>query len=291
MSATPETSASTGILPALCAASACSGMPRALHRPAIAATSVSTPVSLFACISETSAVSGRSASATCSGSIVPSGRGRSHVTSKPSRSSCLQASTPARCSTREVTTCRRAAPAARAAPRIARFTLSVAPEVKTIDSPGALTRAADLGPRERDARGRASSGRVGGGRVRLQTTDRRGTRTSRRRREHRVASSRHGRGRSSAPARIGSFRRRQPALDRGQPAAQDADLASVRPGARNEPPNARTELSRVTVVREARGSHHALEMRIEGTPLVGSRRQRRPRPRPERTRRASIRTS
>ena len=131
--------------------------------------------------------------------------------------------------------------------------------------------------RGRDARGRPPAGRMRGGRIRLQRriVEARGHHGGDARIERR------GRGmvevdRPPCPSLIP---RRQPALDRGQPAAQDADLAVVRPGAREEPAHARTELRRVAVVHEARGAHHALEVRIEGAPLVGGRRQRRHRPR------------
>ena len=93
-------------------------------------------------MTDTARVSSRSACSTCAGVTRPSVPGLSQVTSKPSRSSCRQASITALCSVREVTRWRPRGRPARADPSSARLSLSVAPEVNTIAPGGAPTRAA-----------------------------------------------------------------------------------------------------------------------------------------------------
>ena len=101
------------------------------------------PVSLFACITETSKVSGRNAAATDSGVTNPPGVTGKQVTSKPSRSKTCMGSSTALCSIPVVMTCRLpdSRPNSRS-PKIARLLLSVAPLVKITSSRLAATTAA-----------------------------------------------------------------------------------------------------------------------------------------------------
>jgi hypothetical protein len=91
------------------------------------------PISLFPSIRLTSAVSGRSAAATCAASTRPSAAGASSVSAQPSSASRRIGSSTAWCSAVQVMRCRPAA--ARAAPTTARLSDSVAPLVNTT-SPG-----------------------------------------------------------------------------------------------------------------------------------------------------------
>ena len=129
---------STGTLPSACAASVCSKTPRARQTAAMPAMSCTPPVSLFTSMSDTSTVSSRKAAATIAGVTRPSGPGRRTSTPKPSRSSCAQASSTARCSVLAVRTRplvgRLLATAARTAPSTARLSASVALAVNTSDS-------------------------------------------------------------------------------------------------------------------------------------------------------------
>jgi hypothetical protein len=132
---TPSCSTSSGSLPAACEASVCSNTPLARQVFAMAAMSQVTPISLFASISDTSSVSGRSAARTASGSTRPVTSGSTSVTAKASFSSCLQVSSTDLCSVRELTMWPRSWLARRAAcatPSSARLLASVAPEVKMI---------------------------------------------------------------------------------------------------------------------------------------------------------------
>ena len=197
MSAMPEDSTSIGILPALCAASECSGMPRALHSPAIAATSVSTPVSLFACISDTRAVSGRKASSTCDffdGPVRPR--------PQPGHVEALALELAAGVKARPMLDARGHDVAPRGSRR-ARCTQD--PEVhalgRTRSQDDRLGRGIDEARPLRPARMRCARptafpphARTPGSPAR---SDRRGTRPSRRRRVHRAARSRRGRDRSA----------------------------------------------------------------------------------------------
>ncbi len=63
------------------------------------------PSSLLACITEISAVSGRSAARTSSGFTTPVEPTFTRVTATPSRSSCAQAASTAGCSMALVMTC------------------------------------------------------------------------------------------------------------------------------------------------------------------------------------------
>ena len=128
---------SKGSLPALWAASTWKRTPAARQIWPMAATSLTTPISLFTCIRETSRVSSRSASATCSGRMMPSAGGTSQVTSKPWASKWAQVSSTALCSMALVMMWRRDAPSAR--PLMARLSDSVAPEVQTISRGSALS--------------------------------------------------------------------------------------------------------------------------------------------------------
>ena len=129
-------------------------MPRSRQSAPTSATGCSVPTSLFAAISETSTVSGRSAAAMSPAVDQPVARPRTRVTSKPSRSRLRHGSSTAGCSIAVVTMWRPLAARARAAPRRARLSDSVAPEVNTISSGAAPTSAAT-------ARARASTAACG----------------------------------------------------------------------------------------------------------------------------------
>ena len=122
-----------GSLPKAWTASVWKGTPRSRQRRPMAATGWTVPVSLFAVMTETSAVSGRSASATEPGSTRPTRSTGRSVRAKPSWASrYLSAWSTAWCSTGEATRWRRPRlPPSRAVPRIARLLDSVPPPVKT----------------------------------------------------------------------------------------------------------------------------------------------------------------
>ncbi len=108
----------------------------------MSATGYTVPSSLFTSMTETAAVSGRTASKTCSAVRLPFWSGARYVTSHPSRSSHLQHSSTALCSTAVVTmwfpTCRFCHTAARRA----QLSPSVPQEVKCSPSAGQSSRAA-----------------------------------------------------------------------------------------------------------------------------------------------------
>ena len=95
---------------------------------------VTTPVSLFACMSDTRTVSGSSAASTAAGAMRPSAPGFSQVTRQPSPARCRQLSSTALCSVSAVTRCRPRDFRKRAAPMMARLSASVAPDVKITSS-------------------------------------------------------------------------------------------------------------------------------------------------------------
>jgi hypothetical protein len=103
----------------------------------------STPVSLFECITETSAVSASTAPATSPAINRPEPSTRARVTRQPRRSSHAQGSAVAGCSIVDVITCRRSGRAS-TTPRIARLFASVPPEVNKISSASAPIAAATL---------------------------------------------------------------------------------------------------------------------------------------------------
>jgi hypothetical protein len=106
-----------------------------LHSAPIAATGWIVPISLLACISDTSAVSGRIAARSASRSTRPRPSTPSTVTSQPSCSRYFIGSSTALCSVAQVIRCLPLSRYMRAAPRIARLFDSVAPEVNTISRP------------------------------------------------------------------------------------------------------------------------------------------------------------
>src|SRR5918995_1104255 len=68
---TPNARADTAIFPADCTASVCMRAPRSCASAAMAATGCTVPTSLFACITDTSAVVSDTASRTASGETTP----------------------------------------------------------------------------------------------------------------------------------------------------------------------------------------------------------------------------
>ncbi len=128
---TPSASTSKGIRPTDWAASQWKRTPAARVMRASSSMGWTTPVSLLACITETSTVSGRSAARSRSGSSRPSRSTSRSVTSKPSRSSARSESSTALCSVRQETRWRPLARWNRATPFSARLSDSVAPLVKT----------------------------------------------------------------------------------------------------------------------------------------------------------------
>ena len=116
-------------------------MPRSRQSAPISATGCSVPTSLLAAITETRVVSGRSAAATVSTATRPSASVRPRVTSKPLALEPAAGLQHGRVLDRrgdEVLAPSRA----RATPRTARLSDSVAPEVKTISSAAAPMSAA-----------------------------------------------------------------------------------------------------------------------------------------------------
>ena len=109
---------------------------------AMSATGCTVPSSLFTSMTETAAVSGRTASSTRAAERLPSGSGERYVTSYPSRSSHLQHSRTALCSTAVVTMCFPTCRFCHAAARRAQLSPSVPQEVKYSPSAGQSSRAA-----------------------------------------------------------------------------------------------------------------------------------------------------
>ena len=144
-----------GTNPAACAASVCSGTPRARATPARSAIGCSTPISLFANMIETSTVSGRIAAASDAGVTRPSGRTGRYDTRRPRRARRAQGSRTARCSVSTVTMWFPRSRDASATPFRARLFDSVAPLVKVISRAAAPissatdARAADTASRAR----------------------------------------------------------------------------------------------------------------------------------------------
>ena len=127
-----------GMWPTAWAASQWNSTPRWRQRAPMLARGCSTPISLFAAITDSSRVSGPRASARRSGASRPSPPTGSTVSGKPWRSSQVRGSSTARCSVARVTSRRRGSPRSRAAsatPRRARLLASVAPLVKITASP------------------------------------------------------------------------------------------------------------------------------------------------------------
>ena len=123
----PSAAKSTATWPAAAQASTWTRTSRARAAATTAAAGCSVPTSWLASWTETSAVSGRMAAATSSGSKRPS---RSTPTTVSSAGSRRHASSTRECSTAVVTTCRRGRPA-RTAPQIAVLTASVPLAVNT----------------------------------------------------------------------------------------------------------------------------------------------------------------
>ncbi len=132
---------STGIFPAAWTASTWKATPRPIQAAPISATGCTTPVSLFAAMTETSAVSGRMAAAIASACTTPRSSGATRVTVNPSRSRASAAWRTASCSIALTITWRPLKGTARAPPITPRLSDSVPPLVKTI-SPGAAFRSA-----------------------------------------------------------------------------------------------------------------------------------------------------
>ena len=130
---------SIGNIPAACTASQWNSTPSERHMLPISATGWIVPSSLFASITDTSAVSGRIAAATSSARTRPLLSALTYVTSKPSRSRALALFKTAWCSILSVTICFFPLPASRCAvPFIAQLSLSVPPEVKYISAGSAF---------------------------------------------------------------------------------------------------------------------------------------------------------
>ena len=81
----PSRLTSIGIFPAVCTASVCTSAPRACAAAAIASIGWTVPISLLACITETSAVSSVTAAAIASGETMPEGPTGTVVTCHPRR--------------------------------------------------------------------------------------------------------------------------------------------------------------------------------------------------------------
>ena len=120
-------------LPYDCVASVWNRTPRSRHSAPMRAMGCSTPVSLLACMTDTSRVCSVTASASRSRSSRPSPSTPTYVTAIPRPSRRSHVSRTARCSVVTVTTCRFFAYAgAPATPSRARLSDSVAPLVHTI---------------------------------------------------------------------------------------------------------------------------------------------------------------
>ena len=132
---------SIGILPAAWTASTWKATPREAQTWPISATGCATPVSLFAAMTETSAVSGRIAAATDSAETTPRASGATRVTVYPSRSSASAAWRTASCSIALTMMWRPLKGSALAPPMTPMLSDSVPPLVKTI-SPGVAFRSA-----------------------------------------------------------------------------------------------------------------------------------------------------
>ena len=103
---TPSASTFIGCLPTDCAASVCSRMPRVRVIAAISAIGCKLPASLLACITDTSAVSGRNARSTAASETQPVSSTGTTLSSQPwSRSAAAGAAT-AGCSILLITRCR-----------------------------------------------------------------------------------------------------------------------------------------------------------------------------------------
>ena len=135
---TSRAATSRGTWPAACTASVWNQTPRARHAWARSATGCSTPISLFAVITEASTVSGRNAAANRATSTRPSRSTGTRVTAQPSRSRLAHTSSTALCSVVTVTRCPPCLRRAATAPRMASMLASVAPLVKTISWARAL---------------------------------------------------------------------------------------------------------------------------------------------------------
>ncbi len=142
----PSAVTSTGILPSACTPSTCSGTAASRAMRPISTIGWMVPSSLFACITEISTVSGRSAARTSSGFTTPADPTFTRVTATPSRSNCAHALSTAGCSMALVTTCFVAAwggpGAERTAPNTARLSASVPPQVNTTSLESAWINAA-----------------------------------------------------------------------------------------------------------------------------------------------------
>ena len=130
---TPSSSTASGSLPADCTASVWNSAPRRRAAAASSATGCTVPISLLACMTETSTVSSVSAASSASGATMPlSATGTSDVF-QPCRLNAFRVLSTASCSMALATMCRlRPGAAASATPRTARLSASVPPLVKTI---------------------------------------------------------------------------------------------------------------------------------------------------------------
>ena len=156
------------ILPSACVASVWKSAPAACAARASSATGCTLPTSPFAICTDTSTVSPSSASSRARGSTKPCASGARRRTRKPSRSRARAGASTASCSMAVVTTCgeragrparRRASSAARARPRRAALSASVAPDVNTISLAREACRSAAI---ERRAPSSAAKGGAAG---------------------------------------------------------------------------------------------------------------------------------
>ena len=136
MRSAPSVFAEKGSFIKACTASVCSSAREPFSRSirATPAISVTPPVSLLTIISETSAVSSRSAAFTSPTRTAPSGPGFRRVTSQPCASSSSRLFRTASCSTSEETICLPVRFAASAPPSRAQLSLSEPQDVKTSSS-------------------------------------------------------------------------------------------------------------------------------------------------------------
>ena len=140
----PSARTSTGIFPTDWTASVCMSAPCWCAIAASSAIGWMVPISLFACITETSAVSFVTSSRRRSGSTMPVRSTGINVVCHPRRASALSVLSTASCSMALATRCRRPpGSSASAAPRMAKLSDSVPPLVYTISDGSAPDQGGD----------------------------------------------------------------------------------------------------------------------------------------------------